>query len=148
MSLDTTGTLLTISDGVSLLPLYSARGLTQTLAPIDAASFLKRTVNGELVDLSVSRFRKFRSTISGNDQRPPSRSNVWPGLTVTVGCAYLLSYATSGGSPSRTPVSGTSFTEGAFTFYQPSITFMIKGMNGSFDEWAAGYQWSIDMEEV
>lgn len=141
-------TLLTISDGTTLLPLYSSRGITQVIAPIDGSMFQARTVNGELVDLSVSRFRKLRSVISGNDQRPPARDDVWPGRTVLVGCAYLLSYPTIGGSPSRTPVTGSSFTEGDFTFYRPQITFMIGKMNGSFDEWQAGYSWSIDMEEV
>ncbi len=147
MALDTTGTILTISDGKSLLPLYSARGLTQTLAPIDGAFFQERTVNGELIDLSVSRFRKFKSTISATDVRPPSRDDVWPGRLVTVNCAYLLSYQTVGGTPSRDVVAGSSFVEGDFTFYRPSITFMIGRSSGSFEEWEAGYAWRLEMEE-
>jgi hypothetical protein len=82
MALDTTGTILTIrtpTGGLSLLPLYSARGLTQTLEPIDGATVQERTVNGELVDLSVPRFRKLRSVISARDVRPPSRDDIWPG---------------------------------------------------------------------
>lgn len=148
MPLDTTGTVLTVSDGTTLLPLYSARGLTQTLEPIDGALFQQRTVNGELIDLSVPRFRKLRSVISANDVRPPSRDDVWPGRAVTVGCAYLLSYPTVGGSPSRTPVAGSSFTEGDFTFYRPTIDFMIGRMSGSFEEWEAGFSWRIEMEEI
>jgi hypothetical protein len=145
-------TLLTLADAdtaaTSLLVFYSARGITQTIAPIDGSMFQARTVNGELIDLSVPRFRKLRSTISATDQRPPGRDDVWPGRIVTVGCAYLLSYPTIGGSPSRTVVSGSQFTEGNFTFYRPQITFMIGKMSGSFDEWQAGYSWSIEMEEV
>jgi len=46
-------------------------------------------------------------------------------------------------------VSGTAIDDGnGFTFYQPSITFMIGDMHGSFDEWEAGYSWSISLEEV
>lgn len=148
MALDTTGTILTISDGATLLPLYSARGLTQTLETIDGAVFQARTVNGELVNLAVPRFRKLRSVISATDVRPPSRDDVWPGLVVSVGCAYVLSYPTIGGSPSRTPVSGSQFVEGSFTFYRPQINFMVGKMGGSFEEWEAGYSWSIALEEV
>src|SRR5579859_1647280 len=152
MSLNTTGTILTLAnastDATTLLPFYSARGLTQTLAPIDGAMFQMRTVNGELVDLSVSRFRKFRSLISAKDVRPPSRDDVWPGLAVIVGCAYLLSYPTTGGSPSRTPVAGSQLIEGNFTFYQPELTMMVGKISGSFEEWEAGYDWSIELNEV
>ncbi|WP_375782917.1 hypothetical protein ACE10Z_23675 [Bradyrhizobium sp. Pha-3] len=151
MPLDTTGTILTmtnVADGSSLVPFYSARGITQTLEPIDGSMYQMRTVNGELIDLSVPRFRKFRSVISARDVRPPSRDDIWPGAKVVVGCAYLLSYPTIGGSPSRTPVSGSQIVEGSFTFYQPQITFMIGKPTGSFEEWEAGYAWSIPLEEV
>jgi len=141
-------TISTVSDSKAVLPLYSSRGITQTMEMIDGSMFQDRTVNGELVDMSVSRFRKFKSTISAKDQRPPSRNDIWPGVIVTVGCAYLLSYPTVGGTPSRPVVSGSTFTEGSFTFYQPLITFMIGKPTGHFDEWQAGYEWSIPMEEV
>lgn len=151
MSLDTTGTILTMStvdDGGIVLPLYSARGITQTLEPIDGSMFQARTVNAELVDLSVSRFRLFKSVISASDVRPPSRDDIWPGRKVTVGCAYLLSYPTIGGTPSRTVLTGSDFVEGDFTFYQPLITFMLGKASGNFAEWEADYRWSLSMEEV
>jgi len=141
-------TITTVSDGGIVLPLYSARGITQTLETIDGAMFQARTVNAELVDLAVPRFRKFKSVISANDQRPPSRDDIWPGRVVAVGCAYLLSYPTIGGTPSRAVLTGSDFVEGNFTFYQPLITFMIGKATGSFDEWQSGYQWSIPLEEV
>lgn len=151
MSLDTTGTLLSIydadTDATSLLPLYSARGLTQTLEHEDGALIQERTINGELIDLSIPRFRVLRSVISATDVRPPSRDVVWPGRTVIVECAYTLSYP-AGGSPSRDVVPGSEFTEGDFTFYRPSITMMVGRMTGSFDEWAAGYSWSIELREI
>lgn len=153
MSLLTTGTILTLSDtdtaGTSLLPFYSARGLTQTMSHIGAAKVQRRTVNFELVNLALTRAQKYASVISANDVRPPSRDDVWPGKIVVVGCAYLLSYPTSGGSPSRGVVFGSRQDDGhGFTFYQPSITFMIGDLHGSFEEWEAGYGWSIPMEEV
>ncbi len=153
MSLITTGTILTMSDadtaGLGLLPFYSARGLTQTMSPIGAAKVQRRTVNFELVNLALTRAQLYASTISANDVRPPSRDDVWPGRKVVVGCAYLLSYPTIGGSPARDVVSGSQIDDGhGFTFYQPLITFMIGDMHGSFEEWEAGYSWSISMEET
>jgi hypothetical protein len=38
--------------------------------------------------------------------------------------------------------------EGNFTFYRPIIHFMLGKPTGSFEEWQAGYQWSIPMQEV
>lgn len=152
MALDTTGSLLTLvnasTDRTSLLPLYSARGLTQTWQAIDSAMVQARTVNAELVNLAVPRFRKLRTVISATNVRPPSRDDIWPGLVVEVGCVFVLNYPTVGGVPSRAAVAGSQFIEGDFTFYRPLLTCMIGKPTGSFEEWEAGYSWSIPMEEV
>lgn len=152
MALDTTGTILTIrnasSDGLSLLPFYSARGLTQKLEYIDGALAQERTVNGELVDLSLDRFRKLRTVISATDVRPPSIINCRPGLLVVIECCHLDSYPTIGGTPARTPVSGSQFTEGDFTFYRPTLTCMLGKPSGSFEEWEAGNAWALPAEEL
>jgi len=147
--LETVGTILTMSDGADVMPFYSARGLRQTLDPIDASNVQRRTINFQRVNLALPRSKKYASLISARDIRPPMREDIWPGRIVTVGCAYLLFYATAGGSPARTPVTGSQFTEGNFTFYQPLITFMIGKRGGSgLEEWEAGVDWSIPMEEV
>ena len=144
--LKTVGTILTMSDGKDVLPFYSARGMSQTMVPIGAAKSQRRTVNFELINLALLRSRKYASVISSKDLRPPSRDDVWPGKTVVVGCAYLSSYPTVGGSPARDVVSGSQFSDGhGFTFYRALITFMIVDIQGSFDEWQAGYSWSISM---
>lgn len=149
MALNTTGTILTIKDaGNDLLPLYSAVGLRQTVDYIDGSLLQARTVNGELVNLSLARFRKLRTVISAKHIRPPSIDLIYPGRIVTVECATIFSYATSGGTPGRSVVSGSTFTEGNFTFYRPSITCMIGKPSVAFDEWEADHEWSIPMEEV
>lgn len=147
MALNTTGTILTITDSVSLLPLYSARGLRQRMEYIDGAMAQERTVNAELVDLSLSRFRLLRSVISATDVRPPSIDLCYPGRIVTVECACVFSYPTIGGTPGRPVVSGSSFTEGDFTFYRPTVTFMLGKPSNDFEEWEAGNSWSLPMEE-
>jgi hypothetical protein len=146
--LQTIGTILTMSDGADVMPFYSARGMKQTLDPIGASNVQRTTVNAQRVNLALSKFKKYQSVISASDVRPPMREDIWPGRIVTVGCAYLLFYATSGGSAARTPVSGSQFIEGNFTFYRPTINFMIGAPQGNFEEWEAGMSWSIPMVEV
>lgn len=144
MAVLTDATLL-VFDGLGL-PIYSARGLQQTLNPIDESKSLKRTINGALIDLSVAAFRKYTSTITGNDQSPPSFDDVWPGRTVTVDCIAELGYKTAGGAPARTVVS--SRTEGDYTFYRPRLVMKITDYQASFDEWGAVVSWSLTLEEV
>jgi hypothetical protein len=45
---------------------------------------LRRTINGELHDLSLPQFRKYRSTISCTDKSIPAIDGVFPGTEVTV----------------------------------------------------------------
>ncbi len=139
-------TLLAFSD--MDVPPYSARGISQTLTPIAGSVQLKRTVNGELVDISPPAFRKYASSINCTDQQSPAIDGRWPGMEVTVDCVVELGYLTSGGSPGRPVVSGSSRVDGAFTFYRPQITFLIAGFNLSKDEYGATVGWSLDLEEV
>ena len=138
--------ILTLS-GIGV-PSYSARGASQTLEPIQASQQLRRTVNGELIDISRPEFRKYRSRVSCADQQPPAVDGVWPGQVVTVGCISELSYLTAGGSPARMPVSGSSRTEGAYTFYRPSLTMRVVSFSQDTDEYGAQVSWSLELEEV
>lgn len=131
-------------DGVSP---FSARGLTQTLEPIDAAGYFRRTVNGALVNLSPTQFRKYRSRISCRDGDPPALDGVNVGTSLTVNCAATLSYLT-GGSPSRGVVGGSSFTSGSYTIYRPVLTMLVVRKSQSFDEYGAVNGWDLDLEET
>ncbi len=141
-----TDTALVIT-GAAITP-YSARGVSQTLDPIQQAGNLRRTVNGTLVDLSVAELRKYQSRVSCRDLDVPALDGVWPGDLVTVDCVAELSYATSGGTPSRTVVSGSSRTVGDFTFYRPQLSMRIVGISAQFDEYGAEVGWSLDLEEA
>lgn len=129
------------------VPPYSARGLKQSLAPIDAATNIKRTVNGDLTDISFTGFRKYKSTISGTDQQPPNVSGAWPGRTVTVDCVSELSMD-EGGTPERTVVPGSEVTEGAHTTFRPRLTMMVLTFSLNQDEYGRQIDWSMDLEEV
>lgn len=139
-------TLLVLS-GEGIAP-YSARGLSQTLSPIGAGSYARRTVNGELVDLSSTELRKYSSTISGSDVEAPAFDDMWPGMILTVDCVYELCYKTSGGTPGRTVVSGSSRVEGNYTYYRPQMTMMVVNWSADKDEYGHVTSWSLDLEEV
>jgi hypothetical protein len=137
-------TVLTLA-GIGVPP-YSARGLTQTLEPLDQANNLERSVNGNLIDLSTPSFRKYKSTITGNDQWSPSCDGVWPGQQVTVDCVAQLVYA-EGGTPQRPAVEGSAVTEAGFTHYRPRLVMTVMGFQVSTNEWGAQVAWTMDLEE-
>jgi len=139
--------LLVISgDG---LPPYAVRGLTQTLELIPAASNLRRTVAGGLVNLSASQFRKYRSTISCTDFQPPAFDDVWPGDVRTIGCVKEVSYLDGSPSgPQRTPVAGSERVENGYVFYRPELTMMMISKSESVEEYSAENPWTSEWEEV
>jgi hypothetical protein len=143
---DNAFTLLTLV-GMGVTP-YSARGITQSLNHIDAAAQSRRTVNGDLKDLSFSGFRKYKSTLNGADQLPPALDGVWPGKILTVGCVSELVYLTAGGAPERTVIAGSSRTEGLFTYYRPELTMMVLTYTVDTDEYGAAVSWTMELEEV
>lgn len=130
------------------VPPYSGRGLTQTLTPIDAAANLWRTIDGGLIDVSAPQFRKYKSTINGNDQNPPAFDDVWPGLLLQVDCIATLVYKTLGGAPLRPVVLGGSRVEGDFTIYHPRLQMRVMSFNIQEDEWGAAVGWQLDLEEI
>jgi hypothetical protein len=138
-------TVLALS-GIGVPP-YSARGLSQTLEPIDQAANLQRTINGSLLDLSSPSFRKYKSTVTGSDQRPPSCDGLWPGQQVVVDCVAELAYHEPG-TPQRPGVAGSSFSEAGFTYYRPQLTMIVTTFQLSKDEWGATIGWTMTLEEV
>jgi|SRR5580704_9374710 hypothetical protein len=138
-------TLLTIS--VLGVPIYSARGVTQTLDIIEAASVQRRTVNGDLIDLSYAPFRKYKTTITCTDQRSPSTDSIFPGLVVQIGCVAELGFPV-GGTPNRPVVPGSEYTEANFTYYRPLLTMMIKSPGIQKVEWQGSVGWTLPAEEV
>lgn len=129
------------------IPAYSARGLSQTLDPISAAGFIARTVNGSLRNLSSTQFQKYQSTISCTDFNAPALEGIWVGQTVIVECIAELCYPV-GGSPSRSFVSGSERSDGAFIFYRPVLEMMVTALTTTHEEWGATVQWQMTLEEI
>lgn len=133
--------------GIGISP-YSARGLSQTLEPIGESAHLERSINGELLDLSYAPMRKYKSTITGSDQRAPVCDGVWAGRIVTVDCISELCTPEYEGPWQRTIVPGSERYESGLFFYRPRLTMMVTNMRMDTDEWSAQVGWSIDLEEV
>jgi hypothetical protein len=130
---------------------YSARGLRGTMRPIAMASgdgLLARTVNGTLVDLSAPQMRKYRLEIAGEDMAPPALDGMWVGMQVTVNSHVQLAYLTAGGSPGRTPVTGSVTVDGNYTYYCPSFQMLVVDLQLERQEWAAVVTWSLVLEEI
>lgn len=135
--------------GVGVTP-FSSRGLKQTIAPIDQSANVRRTVNGDLKDISFSGFRKYKSTITGSDQDPPNVDGRWPGMTVTVDCIQELSYnAGAGETPQRPVVAGSDrITSWPFRSYRPQLVMKITSFSLDQDEYDRTIGWTMDLEEV
>lgn len=130
------------------IPPWSARGLTQTLSPIEQAGQYERTVNGVLTNIALPLFEKYQSTIQCSDQRVPALNGVFPGRILTVDCVVELSYLTAGGSPDRTVVAGSARVEGDYTFYRPQLIMLLRTFEKEVDEWGAVVSWAMELEEV
>jgi hypothetical protein len=127
---------------------YSARGATQTLDPIDAASVMARTVNGALIDLSPSQMRKYKSSIRCNDTETPALDGIWPGMLLSINCIAELGYKTAGGTPGRPVVAGSSRVSSAWTYFRPQLSMRVVQYSVSRDEYGAMTDWSLDLEET
>lgn len=127
---------------------YSARGLTQTLEPIEASAVLARTVNGALIDLSPVQMRKYKSSISCTDVETPALDGIWPGMALTVECVTELGYLTASGTPTRDVVPGSPRAAGAWTYYRPILDMRVAAYSVSRDEYGARTEWTLDLEEI
>jgi hypothetical protein len=140
-------TLLVIS-GEGVQP-FSARGIKEKLEPINQAQKnVRRDANGTLRKVGGTQFLKYKCTLTGDDVLPPAFDALEVGDTITVDCVSYLSYKTSGGSPARTVVSGSSRTSGIHTLYRPQITFIIMNKSQETDEYGAEVTWTLELEEV
>jgi hypothetical protein len=140
-------TLMSISSFGTLL--YQARGIVHSLSVIGGATQLERTVNGTLTDFSAPQFRKYSLKLnSPSDVNAPPIDNIFPGMEVVVQCAVGFSFVTGTvGLPHKSPVSGSLYTEGAYTFYRPELTMLVRTVETTFDEWKNVVGWSMELEE-
>ena len=115
-------TLLAIT-GITI-PEYAIRGLTLDLQLETADAGLRRSINGQLLDLTSEQFRKYSATLTCEDQDVPTLTGIWQGQIVTMTCIV-------GVGPG--PV---------------TLTMMVTNWTTSRAEWDALTNWTIELLEV
>lgn len=145
MALPVEGTILVLT-GIGI-PLWSARGLTQTLTIIPEANQVTRDINGNSMNLGQVQFQKYESKISCTDFRVPAIDGLWPGAEVTIDCVSELCYPLYG-QRQRDAVEGSERQEGEFIHYRPILQMVFLGFDTSTPEWDARVSWAMDFTEV
>jgi hypothetical protein len=64
------------------IPFGAGIGISETLQPIDNGD-LRRSINGDLVDLTRPENRKFEYSINGGDSASPAIAALWKGTVIT-----------------------------------------------------------------
>lgn len=158
------------------IPPWSARGCTQTLTLLTHHD-VRRTVNGDLVDISSPFHRKYISTISCRDKTPLAFDGVWIGTALWVNCIQCLTTPFAAGvqqvALARKPVKSsltietiggekirphslkekTVFFEKplenqGFITYQPQLLMRLTDSHLETDEWGMVVGWKMQLEEV
>jgi len=159
--------------GDLVIPVGAGRGITQTINLVDNGD-LRRTVNGELLDLTRDENRKYESQISANDQKTPSLAGIWKGMQLTVECVAIIrqlvnpanttatlirDYVTgtvvgrdiNGAKVTPTSVIGlvaTFPTNIVMVEWRPKLVMLVSDVQISDDEYEATQSWDISLEEV
>ena len=141
------GETLLVLSGLGVAP-YSARGLDQTLNPINGSGDFDRDVNGGMVDLSDDNFKKLASTISCEDVEAPAFDGNPIGTEVTVDCIRELAYLTASGTAQRSKVENSERQVGDWTYYRPRLQMIVVGFSSSQSEYGRSVSWTLDLEEV
>lgn len=129
-------TLVSITgDGIpeSFLGDYAARGLTMSLTQIDAAKRMRRTINGELKDISRAQFKKYAVTLQCSDHESLPFVETPVGTLATVRCLPHL--GTTGEETGGDPI-------------VLELEMMITDWQVQREEWQAQTGWSLSLSEV
>lgn len=127
------------------IPDTAARGVIERMTTLGGD--VRRTVNGELIDLTPAQFKKFRCEWSCTDLDSPALSAIYPGAELTVVPITELVYLTASGSPDRAVYS--SRTKGAFTLYRPILDVrIIEPWEIELDEAGGRLGWTVIAEEI
>jgi hypothetical protein len=112
------------------IPDYAVRGLKMDLQLIAANDGLRRSINGNLLDLTAPQFRKYSAVLSCEDQDVPELTDIWQGKIVTVTCIPGL-------GPVNNPTADTL-----------TLSMMVDTWSTSRAEWDALTNWTINLLEI
>jgi len=108
---------------------WAARSINMSLQPIDQAADMRRDCLGELVDVALPQFRKYKVSISCTDFAAPELTDVWPGKFVTIECVPGLGVANS--SDDRL-----------------TLQCLVTAWNTEVEDRLADVSWQLDAEEI
>lgn len=131
--------------GIGVAP-YSARGLSQSIKPIEQTSQLVRTITGELLDLSEEQMRKYAITLTCTDMRAPAFGGLWPGMAVTVDCVAEMGNGDL--SSDRPAVGGSSYSEDGINYFRPQIACRVVSFEWNDDEYGEAIGWTLELVEI
>jgi len=117
-------TLLSI-DGIDFSD-YATRNISVVLQPIATGS-LRRDVNGNLVDMTLPQFRKYRVEVLCSDHEVPNLNDIWRGKEVEV---------------TLIPGLGVEDSSGVMT-----LTMMVVEWTTDRKEWEAQGSWHLVLLE-
>jgi len=130
------------------IPPYSARGIVETLTPIDQQGFFARSItSGTLLNLGLSDLQKYRIRLEAEDIRPPAFEAMWRGTELEVELTTVLAVEGSA-APSKPYVEGSVEEADGFTRYRPKLDVMVVDFSLQNDEWEALRRWSLTLEEI
>jgi hypothetical protein len=112
---------------------YAQRGIVMSLTYIDQAKRQRRTINGDLKDVSRAQFRKAAVTIQCSDVESPRLFEVPPGTLVGVVCV---------------PELGSNGTETDGNPVQLAFNMMVMDWQATRDENNAESGWQMSLQEV
>lgn len=138
------------------VPLYSARGLSQTWTLVEEAKTKPRyTVNGELRYTGNPAIKRYESVITCKDQDAPAFGGIFTDTIVIVDCANemacptaLFGALTTGWPSSRNIIESSIRTSGSHTYYRIRAEMMVVDWNTGFDEYPHDYQWQLTLRET
>lgn len=152
-----------------VFPPGSARGLEVEYQPITTGR-LWRTINGELRDATRETHRKYRITISCNDQLSPTLAalNIGQQVNLTIPMPWRQPIVGGTATLIRTPAPETvqCFTgpvlvphtlsdnvvttsnSANYVEYRPILSVRVVEFSWESPEWSASDSWSITFEEI
>ncbi|WP_146684187.1 glycine-rich domain-containing protein [Thioclava sediminum] len=154
-------------DGTEIpLPPGAYRFIDFAAKPISASANLRRTIDGNLVNLSDSAFQRLEVDISCSDQKIPALSGLWPGAVLTIHSPSIMTEPGPAVTLARDPVPGSiraydadgieiaqptgrtlNVSGAAYYEYRPILTVMVTAISSSDKEFKASRSWSITAEE-
>jgi hypothetical protein len=110
---------------------YAIRDLSATLTPIVTGN-LERTVNGNLVDMTLLSHRKYALTLDCTDHEAPELTGVFRGLDVTVKILPQLGVIDESTTTEDEPI---------------TLEMMVDSWQTGRKEWASETAWTLTLLE-